>query len=42
MMDNDTQKILSNLTILYIEDEDNIRKSMEQTLNMLFFKVINT
>jgi len=40
MMDNDTQKILSNLTILYIEDEDNIRKSMEQTLNMLFFKVI--
>jgi len=47
-MDNDytseivLKKVLKNLVILYIEDEDEIRNNLEQTLQLIFKKVIST
>jgi len=40
-MNNKEQKILSKLTILYIEDEDVIRENITETLSMIFKNVIS-
>jgi DNA-binding response OmpR family regulator len=40
-MDNTEQKILKNLTIMYIEDEESIRQSVVQTLQMIFKSVVS-
>jgi DNA-binding response OmpR family regulator len=37
---NDYNKILSNLKILYAEDNEQVRKSMTKTLNIIFKKVL--
>ena len=41
MMDMMNQNLLKELTILYIEDENNIRQNITKTLNMLVHKVID-
>ena len=39
-MDTNKQKILKTLILLYIEDEDSIRQSMTNTLEIFFKKVV--